>query len=229
MRGLKAVVFDMDDTLYPEAAFVRSGFGAVAAWAAAERGIAFETGLTELMHLFEQGIRHNTFNQWLARYGLDTPETVQRCIQIYREHIPRIEPFPEIPPLLTQLHSLFSLGLVSDGFLQVQRQKFQALQLAHFFRAVVFSDTWGRAAWKPSPRPFVAVLQELRVQGSEAIYIGDNPLKDFAGARQVGMKTIRYRYAAGEYGRAESPSTEHMPDLTILCYDELMNALQTWR
>jgi len=66
----RAVVLDLDDTLYPEAAYVRSGFRAVAGRAEGTLGIPAPEGERELVSLFEAGVRGDTFDRWLAARGL---------------------------------------------------------------------------------------------------------------------------------------------------------------
>lgn len=225
---LKAIVFDMDDTLYPESAYVRSGFRAVAAWAAGRYAWDAEASYGALNALFEQGVRGDTFNRWLAAQQAEE-SAVQDCLQVYRAHAPTLTPYEEIPSLLAALRPQYKLGLVSDGYLAVQQAKFAALGLAAWFDAVVFSDQWGRDHWKPSPRPFQEVLALLGVDAPEAVYIGDNPRKDFYGARQVGMKTLWYRPAGGIYDAQTPPAPEYAADLTLATYADLMHTLDQLR
>ena len=56
------------------------------------------------------------------------------------------------------------MGLLSDGYLEVQQNKFKALDLAVFFDAVLFTDELGRQYWKPHTRPFKVLLQRLGVK-----------------------------------------------------------------
>lgn len=212
MPKFQAVVFDLDDTLYPERAYVLSGFRAVATWAEEHLGIAAAQGLAELSQLFDEGVRGNIFNRWLENHGLIPDRWVSEMVEVYRNHEPSLEPYPEVPGLLARLCQHYRLGLVTDGFAQVQRRKLAALGLAHYFDALVFSDEWGKEAWKPSPRPFEVVLGMLGVPGSRAVYIADNPQKDFLGARRVGMRTLRVRRPDGLYNHMEPPSPEHAPD-----------------
>ena len=69
MPAWQAIVFDLDDTLYPERAYVLSGFRAVAAWAAGELGLPVTQGFAELRRLFDDGVRGDTFNRWLESHG----------------------------------------------------------------------------------------------------------------------------------------------------------------
>jgi len=229
MPALRAVVFDLDDTLYPERSFVLSGFRAVAMWAEEHLGISADQALTELYQLFEGGIRGNTFNRWLESHGLKDEDWVPQMVQVYREHEPHIEPYPEVPVLLRRLRLHYRLGLVSDGYAKVQRRKLTALGLASCFDVLIFSDEWGREAWKPNSKPFEIALERLKVTGSEAIYVADNPTKDFLGARQVGMWTVRVRRPDGLYSHLEPPSSEHAPDIEIETLDRLEVVLQKLR
>ena len=227
MSGWQAVVFDLDDTLYPERDYVLGGFRAVAAWAEAQLGIPTAQGFAELNHLFAQGSRGDTFDRWLAAHGRPADDLVPQLLQVYRGHEPALVPFAGVPELLASLGRRYRLGLVSDGYLAVQQRKLAALHLAQHFDAVIFSDAWGRTAWKPSAKPFEAVLQRLAVEAAKAVYVADNPAKDFVGARQVGMFTLRLRQTGGEYAQLSPPSAGHAPDLTVACLVGLEQVLMS--
>lgn len=220
----RAVIFDMDDTLYPERQFVLSGFRAVATWLQQRASLPADECFAELRASFETGIRGNTFDRWLTKH--DLPATwASGMLAVYREHEPLIDPFPVIPGLLVRLRPTYRLGMLSDGYLAVQRRKLVALGLADRFDAIVFSDFWGRAAWKPSVRPFLETLVLLGTPAARAVYVADNPTKDFLGPRQLGMGAIWLRQPDGEYAHLEPPSLAHSPDLTIASLDELEPAL----
>ena len=148
----RAIVFDLDDTLYPERAYVLSGFRAVAAWAEEEEhvGIPQHQSFDELRRLFDEGIRGDTFNRWLESHGLKPDDWVPQMVRVYRKHNPHIAPYPEVPGLLQRLRQCYRLGLVSDGYAEVQKRKLGALGLTSCFDVLVFSDEWGREAWKPN-------------------------------------------------------------------------------
>jgi putative hydrolase of the HAD superfamily len=226
MNSLKAIIFDLDDTLYSEKDFVLSGFQAVASWASANLGISEETGYTTLFDLYHQGVRNNTFNKWLTIHQIDKPELVTNLLDIYRHHSPTISPFPESIELLKTLTRSYKIGLVSDGYLEVQQRKWTALGLDSFFDAVVFSDSLGRENWKPSTAPFELVLERLNIAPEFSVYIGDNPRKDFFGARQLGMYTIQVKRTESEYGNLQPPGLEYCPDLTIDSLAEVLLSIQ---
>jgi putative hydrolase of the HAD superfamily len=228
MPALRAVVFDLDDTLYPERDFVLSGFRAVALWAEERLGIPADRGWTELRRLFEAGFRGDVFNRWLEGHGFQPDSLVPQMVQVYRGHHPHIAPYPEVPGVLRRLRGRYRLGLISDGYVEVQKRKLAALGLASCFDDLIFSDEWGREAWKPDPRPFVALLERWGLAGDQAVYVADNPLKDFLGARRVGMRTVRVRRADGLYRHLEPPSPDHAPDLEMENLEGLEAVLQEW-
>lgn len=215
MSGSRAIVFDLDDTLYPERSYVRSGFAAVGDWIERRLGLPAGEVASELSDLHEAGARGDTFDRWLERRGLAASGLVAPMVEAYRGHRPAIRPFDETPGLLDRLGGPFRLGLVTDGYRQVQRLKLEALGLAECFDAVVLSDELGREAWKPSPRPFEAVLERLGVRARDAAYVADNPLKDFVAPRALGMRTIRVRWPGGYHASDLPPSPDHAPDKTV--------------
>jgi putative hydrolase of the HAD superfamily len=136
-------------------------------------------------------------------------------VDVYRQHAPRIEPYPGVRGMLARLKTRFRIGLVSDGYLAVQRRKLDALRLAPAFDAILLTDELGRDAWKPSPVPFRTIVERLGVAPSSAIYVADNPAKDFRGARAVGMATVRVRHADGLHVNIEPDDHHDAPDFEL--------------
>jgi len=223
LKRWKAIVFDLDDTLYPEKEFVMSGFRAVAAWAENKLGIDSNIVEIELVNYYRNGIRGDIFNRWLESHNLFSDDIVEQMINVYRNHNPSIFPFPEFKEVLGELKKKFLLGIVSDGYLEVQKKKLNALGIRSFFDEVVFSDEWGQKAWKPSSKPFEIISHRLGVLPNQCIYVADNPMKDFFGAKKTGMYTIRIIHPNGEYSNCKPPSVEHKPDLITTSIKELLN------
>ena len=210
---LTAIIFDLDDTLYLEIEYVRSGFRAVAAWVSENVNIDAGAVEFELNKLYDSGFKINTFNQWLQRNEI-SDDFLNPMLDVYRNHRPQISPMPDVVECLPGLAADYSIGLVSDGRAVTQRLKWDALGLAGWFEGVVFSDALGREYWKPHPLPFMAVAKELKVEPGCCVYVGDNPLKDFIGARAAGMASIRIRRMHGIYCD-ETALPEGQPDTEI--------------
>jgi putative hydrolase of the HAD superfamily len=131
----------------------------------------------------------------------------------------------DVRDLLSRLRAARRLGLVTDGRLAQQQAKARALGLPWLLDALVFSDELGPEKWKPHPAPFWALLERLGIPAAEAVYVGDNPAKDFLGARRAGMRSVRLRRPDGLHAAAEPESAEASPDAEIRTLSELEGLL----
>ena len=204
-RTIAGVAFDLDDTLFAQAEWLDGAWSAVAA--AAPAGLsspAFEAALREIAS--EGSARGRIIDRALESVGRSDLD-VAPLIAVFRSHAPRrLEPFVGVADALDALAARVPLGLISDGDPLIQRAKLRALGLDHMFAAPVWSDELGRRHRKPDPAPFRVALSRMGVEAAEAVYVGDRPDKDVAGAVGVGMRAIRVR--TGEYtAAADLPDT----------------------
>ncbi len=218
------LIFDMDDTLYPEADFVRSGHRAAAAAAWNDLGVDLEP---ELRRRFAAGQRGDLFTASLRKLGVDFPPgyVEEVLVPAYREHRPDIRPFLDAAVLGELRQRGHLIALLSDGWAAVQRLKFEALGLAPFFDAVVFTDELGgRAAWKPSPAGFEELLRIFELPAQKAVYIADNPHKDFIAPRQLGMASLRLIRPGGEHAKVIAPRRADDAEFRIHSLSELIES-----
>ena len=203
---IRAVLFDLDDTLYPEEAFYRGGFAVVAA-ELERRGIgpADEIG-QHMLRLHLGGSRPRVFDLAAERFGF-SPSWVSELVSLFHGHEPRLSLYSDVRGVLERLGSRYHLGVVTDGHGGVQRRKIAALGVEPLVDAVVVADDFGRPYWKPHPRPFLACCQAIGVLPDEAVYVGDNPERDVAGARSAGLLSIRMRRPDGFFRNAEEGSS----------------------
>ncbi len=217
---LKAVIFDLDDTLYPERDYVRSGYRAVGEWAEQRLKLSQVIVRAQLQALFDGGFRGDAFQWWLSEQGL-SESLLPEMVKIFREHEPQITAFPETEEVLETLKPRYRLGLVTEGRRAAQEAKIRVLGLDRWISAVVILGEDDRADWKPSRKPFDRILGMLSIAGGEAAYVGDNPQKDFRGARAAGLRTIRIRRAEGLHASEEPAAAEDAPDREISTLKEL--------
>jgi putative hydrolase of the HAD superfamily len=217
---IRAVLFDLDDTLYPEREYFESGF-AVVAERLEERG-AGEAGaigrLLEAIH-FEEG-REGVFDKAAARLGYPR-EWVPELVALFRDHTPRISLPAESAEVLRCLRLQYRLGIVTDGHASVQHGKIEALGLRPLVDAIIVTDELGRRHWKPHPLPFLTCCRALHVQPDQAIFVGDHPQRDIGGAHGAGLRAVRLRRkdgyfrnqadAAGEQAECDIEQLERLP------------------
>ncbi len=220
LNGIHAVVFDLDDTLYPERSYAFSGFEAVAAWL--EERFCCPFGVAKRMReLFDTPHRPRVFDQILTELDQDpAPDLVGRMVEVYRRHKPTIALFPDADDALRRWHGGYRLGLVSDGPLTAQQNKVEALGLADRMDRIVLTDAWGTTFWKPHPRAFEELENAFNCRKSACVYIADNPQKDFVGPRKMGWRTIRIRRPGGVYEHAASIS-DGEPDFEVASLAEI--------
>lgn len=209
---MKAVIFDLDDTLYPEIEYVRSGFKAVARYLQKKAQTDADSIFRELMDVLRQQGRGKVFDFVLGRLNISSPILISTLVWVYRSHRPQIRLYDDAMETLAVLkeHNIRP-GLLTDGMGSVQWKKIEALGLEKTFDMVLCSDEIGPGYWKPSHVPFKIALDLLDVSSHDVAYVGDNPQKDFAAPNVLGMKTIQVTTAGDRAHiseRAPNPSFE---------------------
>ena len=222
-----AIIFDLDDTLYPERDYVLSGFDAVARWIEVRAGADAGNTRAGLVELFDGGAKRDAFDRWVSARRLPDAISVESMVRVYRDHDPLIELAPQTRALLTDLREHHRLGLITDGRADVQRRKLEALGVAELVDATVVTAQLGAGFSKPHPAAYQVALGRLDVDAAQAVYVADNPVKDFIGARSVGVASVRLRRHNGIYADLEPASHEHEPDLEITDLQHLPAALAT--
>lgn len=185
------VAFDLDDTLYPELDFVRSGFQSVARYVAELSGESWLALYQELLQSLEVDGRGRQFDVILATRGL-AHVTVSDLVNLYRTHDPSLQLPESSSRALAEIRKAGHLVfVVTDGDPGVQRAKIGALGLSEMIDGAIYTWDEGAEAGKPSPRGFERLLEQVSLPPSRLIYVGDNPIKDFIAVRRAGGRSIR--------------------------------------
>jgi HAD superfamily hydrolase (TIGR01549 family) len=107
----------------------------------------------------------------------------------FQDYVDSLELRPYAKKLVKRIKENCKLGLVSNfTYAPVVYASLRKLGINQFFDAVLVSDENG---WrKPHKRIFLEALRKLQVTAAEAVFIGDSPLEDIKGAKEIGMKTV---------------------------------------
>jgi putative hydrolase of the HAD superfamily len=187
------VVFDLDDTLYDELDYCKSGFKAVAeSLSNLVDVLSPEEIFDSLWQQFTAGNHTKTFNAALDDLGVSyDDQLIQKLIKTYRNHNPKIKLPDDSAKVLRQLSRKYTLALLTDGFLPAQQLKVQALKIENYFKCIIYTEQLGRQCWKPSPAGFEKLMQSLNAKPENIAYVADNEEKDFIAPNKLGFLTIQ--------------------------------------
>lgn len=192
MADRPVVVFDIDDTLYLERDYVRSGFAAVGE--ALRDRLAIDGAGEVFWRRFVDGERGTIFDGGLREVGVEpTAELVGQLVEVYRRHRPRIELLPDARRCLDAVAAAADVAVITDGPVESQRAKIGALGLERWATFIVVTGEHGAGFGKPADAPYAAVEAHFAVGGGACTYVADNPAKDFVAPHRRGWRTVRVR------------------------------------
>jgi len=230
-HDLRAVVFDLDNTL------LRSSIGARHGLLTAAKTISAELKKNDHHHgyrdLFrrlrlidrEMMRRKNLYNRdvwWrtlLAELGLGTrlPWIHRVTVRYWEAYAANSPPFRDGEPTLRRVKKEgLRIGLVSDsdGTPGMKRKRIRGVPFHNLFQAVVVAgeDT---PRVKPGHESFRLVAEKLRVQPESCIYVADNPRTDIVGAQAVGMAAVIVKRRGNQGGNPDYriPNLRALPGL----------------
>lgn len=224
MRG---IIFDLDDTLYPRASFVRSGFEAVARYAAHSWRLDYGAVLADLIDANANGHEGHEFQRLCASFRLPL-SLLPVLVAVFRGHTPAIALDPAVRQTLQSLRGEgWRLVVLTNGDPGVQRRKVAALGIDPLVDDVVYANEHASAG-KPDPAVFRVALDRLQSPPGSSVCVGDDPICDISGARVAGLRTIRVarRGTAGIHGDADAvvATVVEVPAIALALMSETADA-----
>ena len=201
-KAIKTFIFDLDDTLYEETQFVKAGMMSVCKYLANKYGYECRDLYDCCMEFLSKDGRGKVFDNLCIKF--DLAEEVVNLVKIYRETEPELFLYDDAKECLYELKRQgCKLGIITDGNAKVQRAKVRGLGLDTLVDVVVFTDEMKRADGssfsKPAPEVYEECLNLLDSKADESAYVGDNPIKDFIGARKLGLYTFQIIRESGMF------------------------------
>ena len=206
-KKIKAVIFDLDDTLISEYEFVASGYRFASKMLTERLGHTAEE-IEERLFELSRETYSNAFNRLFDSYGVSyTEEELKDLISAYRNHPAGTRFYSDVEETLAALKERGILtGIISDGDPVRQRNKIRTAvsgmnaEIDHLFDEIIVTDELGGKEFrKPDPKAFEEMAQRLHVDASEMIYVGDNPAKDFHISVDLPVRTARIVRENGIY------------------------------
>ena len=222
----KAVLWDLDDTLYSRFDAARQTFpGMFKAHLYPNGSDAFLNEAADYMMTKlprNSMIHEDAFQALIAKYPPDLPYVRSQCVDYYYAHMREFaKPAPEQLEVVKKLRATgIKTAIVTNvtaDILDSQREKVAALGIASFFDTIVYSAEFG--VHKPDRRIFDHAAAVLGVSNEECVFVGDDPDSDVAGALNAGMEAVWLDRMEYDGRFAQNPKVHRIQ--SILEYFEL--------
>ena len=224
----KAILFDLDDTLWPIAPVILQAEQTLHAWLANNAPRVAQQFTVDALRqarlaLLAQKPEFQFDLGALRRAGLiaafehagEDAAKVELAMTEFFAARNAVIPYDDVLPGLMRLKGKALIGSVSNG-----NADLQTIGLSHHFKVSVAAHQLGCA--KPDSAIFHAACQELGVAPEDAVYVGDDILLDVQGAQRAGLRAVWMN---------RTGSTKHLehavvPDAIVASFDELLDWLK---
>lgn len=230
---IKAVLLDLDDTLWPVAPVIRHAEQSLYDWMCLHTpAVCAVHSIDSLRQRRNQlvstntrfsydlwALRHTLLTQVFREHGESEPESrADAAMQVFAHARNQVQLFPDVQTGLQSLGQRFQLGTVSNGFADLEQ-----IGLAPHFQVSLAAHRFGCA--KPDPRIFHAACDALGVLPEQTLYVGDDLQLDVLGAQKAGLRSAwMYRHSLS----ALPAEAAHIQlDLQVSNLHELVQILET--
>jgi HAD superfamily hydrolase (TIGR01509 family) len=223
----QAILFDLDDTLWPIAPVILQAEQSLHQWLQANAPRVSERFSIDHLrqarlallatqpefHLDLGALRRAGLVSAFEQAGEDLDKVEHAMVHFFAARN-AVVPYDDVLPGLLRLKGRVKIGSVSNG-----NADLHAIGLAHHFAVSVAAHQLGRA--KPDPAIFLAACEQLGVAPANAVYVGDDVLLDVRGAQQAGLRAVWLNRTGS------SKHVEHgvAPDAICADFDELLDWL----
>ncbi|KYH39776.1 MAG: haloacid dehalogenase [Candidatus Bathyarchaeota archaeon B63] len=231
MKKIKAVLFDIEDTLYDSSLQMRMArLNAIRAMNEAGLPIDPEMGYKILEEIVKEYGPDYTkhFDRLLERLGLRwNPRVIAAGVVAYRETSQvYLKPFSDTVPTLIRLRDLgYRLGVVAEGRSVKEWQKLIQLGVDHIFHSVLISEDLG--AEELSAEQFYEGTRRLNAEPEESVYVSSRLNRGILYANRAGLITVQVRRGDSFAEKPKAP--EARPDYTIDRLSEILKILEFMR
>ena len=227
--AIKAITFDLDDTLWEIAPVITRAECALYEWLCRHYPrIAEHYSIDSLRALRQQIVRDNPQHAHNVTYlrkeslrraaqqcGYDGDVVAEAAWEVFIEARHAVTMFDDVVPVLERLSTSYRLGVLSNGNADIAR-----LGLRHLFTFSLSAVQVGSA--KPDRAMFARACELFDVTPAELVHVGDHPEHDIQGASAAGLRTVWINRAQLPWPGGDRPDAE------IRSLAELEALLQFW-
>lgn len=198
---IRAVIFDLDGTLYDYDTLDKEAFGRVQDLVLEQLGVSEEQSEEAFRrarqatkkNLGETATSHSRMLYFQKTLEYLDIRPLYLALEMYEVYwgvfLEKMTLYPGVEKLLDALHEKYvRVAICTDLLAHIQHRKLKALKLTDDVDCLVTSEEAG--AEKPSAKIFELCLEKLRLYPKEVCFVGDNFEKDVKGAAAAGMRAI---------------------------------------
>ena len=229
-HSIRALFFDLDDTLWPITPVIVQAEQVLFAWLAAHAPRVAASYSIDMMRqqriqlmqarpelaIDLQALRYQALLDTFLRCDEDSA-LVTAAMQVFNQARNQVQLFDDVAHCLPHLAKLVKLGSLTNG-----AGDLEAIGLAHHFEVSLSAHKIGKA--KPDPHVFLLACEALKLQPEQVAYIGDDLRLDVEGAQKAGLTGIwlnrQHQQASAELGHIQ-------PDATFTNLHDLVGWLTT--
>jgi putative hydrolase of the HAD superfamily len=240
--GVKAIFFDLDDTLYFYVDGEKGPLHGPSSVYARDKVFSYLLDVyphlerEDLLSTYEKIVQNvlreeaegsydawnlrKRFSKLLLDLGLNDDELVKRLAAIYANtKAVFTKPCPDTYDVLSNLREKYVLGIITNGPSDLQREMISALRLEKYFSYIFISEEVGFR--KPAKEIFQTALKKVACRSEEAVMVGDSLSEDIKPAKKLGMETVLLD--PKNKFKKEDLALEERPDYLIRQFTELLN------
>ena len=229
-HSIRALLFDLDDTLWPITPVIVQAEQVLFTWIAAHAPRVAASYSIDMMRqqriqlmqarpelaIDLQALRYQALLDTFLRCDED-PALVTAAMQVFNQARNQVQLFDDVAHCLPHLAKLVKLGSLTNGAADLE-----AIGLAHHFEISLSAHKIGKA--KPDPHVFLLACEALKLQPEQVAYIGDDLRLDVEGAQKAGLTGLwlnrQNQQAPAELGHIQ-------PDATFTNLHDLVGWLTT--
>lgn len=244
MMRIKAITFDLDDTLWPIAPAMQHAENSLHAWLLEHCPRTAQAHPSEAMRALRDRVardnphlahdfsaqRRLSLQEALLPHGY-SHEHVEAAFSAFYAGRNRVECYGDALPALRRLAARYPLAAITNGNADID-----AIGLAHLFRFSLRASDFGAA--KPAAAIFHDACRQLDLAPEHVLHVGDDVALDVIGAHQAGLRSVWLNRTSADW---DSASAAHFairanerndgslalakPDLIVRDLAELADAL----
>jgi putative hydrolase of the HAD superfamily len=190
MNHIKAVIFDLDNTLLDRTLTFRSFSSSFLSHYFSHLDVTQHL-LDLIIEIDQDGYKdkEELFAQLLElSYWQDKPQLSELMAYYSREYVRSAVLMNGAREVVQYVRTKYKVGVITNGKTPIQYGKMDQLGIRNDFDLIIVSEEVGIK--KPDRRIFEMALDKLELKPEQCIYIGDHPVNDIEGAAKAGMETI---------------------------------------